>query len=111
MIRNIPCKYTQARFMAEVMEFNSNFDFLYLPPARTAKQDKNLGYAFINFRTEEDCRDFIEAFQGYRFKFFPNSVKRASVSPAELQGKDANMDYYLSSKVAKTRFTPYCVYY
>merc|ERR1719498_822434 len=51
MVRNIPCKYTQKQMMSEVSEICPNFNFLYIPPARTAKVDKNLGYCFINFTT------------------------------------------------------------
>jgi RNA recognition motif-containing protein len=107
MIRHIPCKYAQEQLMQEVLEFTSNFDYFYLPPARTAKVEKNLGYAFVNFTSQQEAEEFIEAFQGYQFKAFPNSLKRAQVNLAELQGVEANVESYWNSKVDKTKFAPW----
>merc|ERR1719335_1089416 len=45
MIRHIPCKYTQQHLLEEIRQYTEGFDFLYLPPARTSKTQKNLGYA------------------------------------------------------------------
>jgi hypothetical protein len=107
MIRHIPCKYPQEALMQEVLEFTSNFDYFYLPPARTAKVEKNLGYAFVNFTSSYDAQQFMEAFEGYAFKMFPNSLKRAQVNYAELQGVEANMESYWNSKVDKTKYAPW----
>merc|ERR1719473_1449142 len=95
MIRNIPCKYSQENVLKEVLEFSTKFDYFYLPPARTARTEKNLGYAFVNFATPAEAQEFMEAFQGYQFKMFPNSLKRAEVNYAELQGKEANWESYV----------------
>jgi RNA recognition motif-containing protein len=112
MIRHIPCKYAQEALMQEVLEFTSNFDYFYLPPARTAKIEKNLGYAFVNFRSSYDAQQFMELFQGYQFKMFPNSLKRAQVSYADIQGVEANMESYHQSKIGlskvyKAKFAPW----
>lgn len=107
MIRHIPCKYAQEQLMQEVLEFTNNFDYFYLPPARTAKVEKNLGYAFVNFNSHQEAEDFMEAFQGYQFKAFPNSLKRAQVNLAELQGVAANVESYQNSKVDKIKFVPW----
>jgi RNA recognition motif-containing protein len=111
MIRHIPCKYKQEALMKEVLAFTSNFDYFYLPPARTAKVEKNLGYAFVNFRSSQDAHEFIQAFQGYQFKVFPNSLKRAQVNYAELQGVAANLESYYNSKVDKSKFAPWMSQY
>jgi RNA recognition motif-containing protein len=107
MVRNIPCKYTQKQMMSEVSEVNSNFDFLYIPPARTAKVDKNLGYAFINFKTVSDAQSFMEGFQNHKFNLYKKSTKRAVVTYAELQGFEANVKYYRKAKVSRTKFRPF----
>jgi RNA recognition motif-containing protein len=107
MVRNIPCKYKQEEMVAEVARITENFDFLYLPPARTAKVDKNLGYAFINFRTPADAQLFMEEFQGHQFTLYKNSTKRALVLFADLQGFEDNVQYYRKSKVTRTKFRPY----
>jgi hypothetical protein len=111
MVRHIPCKYSQEALMEEVLEFSSNFDYFYLPPARTAKIEKNLGYAFINFKSLQEAEEFTHAFQGYQFKLFPNSLKRATVNYAELQGKEANLESYRKSKCYNTKFVPWVSQY
>jgi hypothetical protein len=107
MIRHIPCKYSQEHLIEEISEFTTGFDFLYLPPARTSKTQKNLGYAFLNFREAAEAQKFICDFQNHHFKRHPNSMKRAEVSFAELQGFHQNMEFYKNSKVSKSRFRPY----
>jgi RNA recognition motif-containing protein len=107
MIRNIPCKYTQAQLKEEVELLTSNFDFLYVPPARTVKVDKNLGYAFVNFLTAHDAQMFMVMFQDHEFTLYKNSPKKAKVSYAELQGFENNVHFYQKSKVSKTKFRPY----
>jgi hypothetical protein len=103
MIRHIPCKYSQEHLMQEVLEFTSNFDYFYLPPARTAKIEKNLGYAFVNFKSSFEAQQFMDQFQGYQFKMFPNSLKRATVGLADLQGVEANMESYYQSKIGMSK--------
>jgi hypothetical protein len=107
MVRNIPCKYKQSEMVEEVMRINENFDFLYLPPARTARIDKNLGYCFINFRTPADAQMFMLVFQEHQFSLYTNSTKRALVIYADLQGFEDNLQYYRKSKVTRSKFRPY----
>jgi hypothetical protein len=107
MVRNIPCKYTQKQMMMEVDEICPNFDFLYMPPARTAKVNKNLGYAFINFRTVIDAQMFMQGFQNHVFSLYKRSSKLGVCSYADLQGFEANVRYYRKAKVSRTKFRPY----
>lgn len=107
MIRNIPCKYTQTQMMEEVAGVSPNFDFLYVPPARTVKVDKNFGYAFVNFRSVQDARQFMVDFQDHAFSLYKNSPKTAKVSYAELQGLSENVKFFKKSKVSKSKFRPY----
>jgi hypothetical protein len=109
MIRNIPCKYTQPQMIAEVSKVNSNFNFLYVPPARTVKVQKNLGYSFVNFNTAEDAAQFMLDFQGHAFSLYKNSPKTAIVNYADKQGLKENMKFFKKSKVSKTKFLPYVV--
>merc|ERR1711990_378810 len=64
MVRHIPCRYTQAKLVQEVEETGIPFDFLYLPPAKHSRG--NLGYAFINFETNEGALEFLELFSGHK---------------------------------------------
>jgi RNA recognition motif-containing protein len=107
MIRHIPCKYTQEGLMEEILVYSHNFDYFYLPNARSHKVEKNLGYAFINFRSHDEATIFINNFGGYHFKLFPNSTKRAEVCFAEMQGRDKNLASFRASKAAKSKYKPW----
>ena len=63
MLRNIPNKYTREMLVKQLnLEFQGHFDFLYLPI--DFKNQCNVGYGFINFRTVEACETFVNAFHG-----------------------------------------------
>jgi len=105
MIRNIPCRYSQRNLSDEVSAVCANFDFLYMPPAR--KDGGSKGYAFVNFRDQESASMFIDQFQCHAFDKQPNSLKRAEVGFAEVQGLEKNMKFYKRCKAMKTKFQPY----
>jgi RNA recognition motif-containing protein len=109
MIRNIPCKYTQPQMVAEISRVNSNFNFVYVPPARTVKVKKNLGYSFVNFNTAQDATQFMIEFAGHNFSLYKNSPKTAIVNYADCQGLEENMKFFKKSKVSKSKFRPYVV--
>jgi RNA recognition motif-containing protein len=108
MIRNIPCKYNQDWLMQEISEVTEQFNFFYMPMAR--KSPGCLGYAFVNFVTEDDASEFLESFQGHRFPRQPNSTKRAEAAYAALQGFSKNVKFYQRSKVGKTKLRPFIKY-
>jgi hypothetical protein len=105
MIRNIPCKYKQEFVMDEVSAVAPEYNFLYMPPARRDGGSK--GYAFVNFCNEEAAHGFIKDFQGHMFYRQPNSLKRADVGYAEIQGLLKNVKFYKKCKVFKSNFQPF----
>jgi hypothetical protein len=107
MIRNVPCKLSQEELMAEVAAVNPNFNLLYLPSSR--KAIGNLGYAFVNFVSNEETMQFIEAFQDHVFLSAPRSKKRAEVAFATLQGFKENVRFFKRSRVGKSQNGPYIV--
>jgi len=93
MIRNVPYAMTVAALEQALQNvgFGDCFDFLYLPMKRN--QEKNLGFAFLNFVSPEDAAVFKKAFHGYVFEC-PTKAGcriRATVSEAHTQGYHANM--------------------
>jgi len=85
MIRHIACSYTQEQVMAFLDEagFAGKYNFVYLPsnPAKNA----NLGYAFVNFISEEyveKCKDKLDG------RVFGTSCtqKKCRVALAHMQG-------------------------
>lgn len=105
MMRNLPNKFTQHMLLTDMnqMNFLGTFDFLYLPidPATSA----NKGYAFINFLEPSVAWMFKEHYEGRKMSR-SNSEKVVSVSPASLQGFDANFTHYANSRV--NRGDPAC---
>jgi len=97
MMRNLPNKYSQQMLRDELHKagFEGLYDFLYLPIDPETQANK--GYAFINFTSPAHVWRFKEAFEGKQMARF-NSAKYVSVSPAALQGFEANYRHYSTAR-------------
>jgi len=106
MFRNIPNKYSQAGLLKEMDAhgFKGKYDFFYMP--MDVQNRTNVGYAFINFVTEEDAQLFLTAFANYRFKSFPSS-KIGTVSPGHVQGLMSNVLHFANRAVTQSRNAQY----
>jgi RNA recognition motif-containing protein len=105
LLRNIPTRYTTNWLIEEIHNTGNRCNFVHMPMAK--KFDINLGYAFINFITPAEALDFFENFQGHQFVKQPRSAKRAAVEFSSLQGFDANVEFYASRRVAKSKHAPW----
>jgi hypothetical protein len=83
MVRNIPIEYTQEML---VDEWQLPFDFLYLPCSLAS--ERNLTYAFINFKTETIATEFKEIWHKRRLRHCA-ARKTLNVSFSSVQGRDA----------------------
>jgi len=109
MIKNIPCKYTQEWLLEDIRAVSDGINFLQMPLTR--RGDMCLGYAFVNFRTAEQARDFLVRFQGKSWHRRPKSTKRADISVANEQGFEANVQKFVSSQHESTsRVKPFVDY-
>jgi hypothetical protein len=102
MLRNIPNKYTQERLVEVIFDagYVGDINFLYLPV--DFKNKCNVGYAFLNFRTEEACSRFAAEFHlANSWEKLPgfNSQKVCEVSSAKFQGLSENVSRLRSSPV------------
>lgn len=101
MLRNIPNKYTREMLIKQLkVDFNGVFDFMYLPI--DFKNKCNVGYGFINFRTQDACEFFVKSFHGVDVrKCLPglNSKKVVEVTPARVQGLIENVRRLKNSPV------------
>jgi len=102
MLRNIPNKYTRDMLVSQLnLHLRAKYDFVYLP--MDFKNGCNVGYGFINFRSCEACKAFVNRFSGVDVcKCLPginNSSKVAEVTPARVQGLDENVRRLRSSPV------------
>lgn len=98
MVRNLPNKYNQQALLRDINEagFIGTYDFLYLPV--DTETNANKGYAFINFSEPSFAWMFSQAYEGRKMPG-SNSSKVVSVSPATLQGFDANYKHYSNTRV------------
>jgi len=93
MLRNIPNKYREETLKEEVNElgFEETYDFVYLP--LDAQSRGNVGYAFINFKTEQDAWRFANIFTNHAFRRY-HSRKVGAVSVARVQGLEENQRHF-----------------
>lgn len=103
MFRNIPNKYTREMLVKQLeQELKGHFDFVYLPI--DFKNQCNVGYAFINFRSIQACEIFMLNFNGVEVrKCLPglNSRKVTEVTPARVQGFEDNVQRLRNSPVMR----------
>ncbi|KAJ5779031.1 RNA recognition motif 2 [Penicillium paradoxum] len=97
MIRNIPNKITSDQ-LKDILDESSygKYDFLYLRMDFT--HGCNVGYAFMNFGDAIDIVNLVHARQG---KTWPDCIseKKAEISYATLQGKEALVNKFRNSNV------------
>lgn len=100
MMRNLPNKYTQQLLRSELdaAGFWGLYDFLYLPI--DLETSANKGYAFLNFVDPSYAWVFRATFEGRKLGRF-NSNKVVTITPAALQGFEANHEHYSSSRVSR----------
>eukprot|EP00930_Biecheleria_cincta_P056888 TRINITY_DN42904_c0_g1_i1.p1 TRINITY_DN42904_c0_g1~~TRINITY_DN42904_c0_g1_i1.p1 ORF type:complete len:479 (-),score=76.24 TRINITY_DN42904_c0_g1_i1:140-1576(-) len=101
MIRNVPNQYHRGHFMQELdrLGFCGRYDFVYLPIDRQTQW--NVGYAFVNFESPEDCDKCMQVMSGHKFKkLHPGQQQRyAQVSVAHLQGIEDNLAHFQNTAV------------
>eukprot|EP00931_Biecheleriopsis_adriatica_P087932 TRINITY_DN62334_c0_g1_i1.p1 TRINITY_DN62334_c0_g1~~TRINITY_DN62334_c0_g1_i1.p1 ORF type:complete len:411 (-),score=111.17 TRINITY_DN62334_c0_g1_i1:138-1370(-) len=100
MMRNLPNKYTQQKLKVEIDEagFAGAYDFLYVPMDKQFGANK--GYAFINFLDNRFVHSFRTRFEGRCMSSY-KSGKIVQISPASLQGFEANYEHFSNSSVIR----------
>lgn len=104
MVRNIPTRISSSRLIEKVLSYRtpatSLVDFLYLPI--DFKTNKNLGYCFINFKSNQLAREFAEQFHGKKYLFCETSEKMLQVSLSNRQGYIRNLEVFAHTKLLDT---------
>lgn len=97
MIRNIRKHLEIHKVIAVINEqgFENAYDMVYMPARDGTGPEifRNLGYAFVNFKTTEDAARFTSTFHNLRCSL---SKKLVHIRPALLQGFHANMQMHSS---------------
>jgi len=103
MLRNIPNNYTRSMLLQKLnRSFRGSFDFLYLP--MDFESSCNMGYAFLNFRTVDECERFTAEFDGVECRVcLPgfSSAKVCRVTHARVQGLEGNIRHLRSSTIMR----------
>lgn len=101
MVRNIPVRYTQDMLLAEWPNDEvCRHDFLYLPIAIDRK--RNVSFAFVNFVSTAGALAFYSRWQRRRLQHY-NTQKPLDISPADVQGRDANLLQVVRHKTFRIR--------
>lgn len=98
MMQNVPNDYSRQMLLdlLDNLGFADKYDFVYLP--LDFKTKRSLGYAFLNFVSEEAAIKFHKAFDGFSNWGLP-SRKVCQVSWSALQGIEAHIECYRNSPV------------
>jgi hypothetical protein len=106
MIRNIPTRFTSITFvrLLEDYGFGKTFDFFYLP--MDFRSGKNMGYAFINFKSPEIGEKFNRQFNGKRLPV-STSKKVVDISPSRRQGLMENVSLFRTSDLLNSVSLPH----
>lgn len=109
MIQNLPPSLKQQELVQELdaSAFTGLYDYVFAP--RQYWTGLSVGYAFVNFVNHEDAQSFCNQWDNVPRFHGPALLK---VSPANVQGKAANMRKWLSAKglrVKQADFRPLCI--
>ena len=112
MVRNIPTRISAAKLVETVLSYRSPvtslIDFLYLPI--DFKTNKNLGYCFINFKSNSLAREFTEKFNQKKYLFCDTSEKMLQITLSNRQGYLKNLEVFTQTKLLDTwppQFRPF----
>jgi len=100
MMRNLPNCYTQLMLLQDIAAsgFRATFDFLHLPIDQQTGANK--GYAFINFVEPAYAWLFKQTYDD-KSMMKNKSRKVVLVSPADLQGFEANHGHYMTARCSR----------
>jgi len=111
MVTNVPSFLTQGALVSLLEDFTpcmrGAFDFFYCP--WDPFQDRNLGYAIINFLSRPAAADFERQWGNQPLLPGAQGGKRLRIVPAALQGRAANLRHFSGFSLAHhedPRFRP-----
>jgi len=112
MVRNLPLTAKQADLLEELKRggFSGLFDFLYMPCDFTSSEGR--GFAFINFLTPAAAGMLVGAWHRSRRFGIKLHEQALSISPASLQGFEANVrkwDIPRMRRIRNPHLKPYMV--
>ncbi|CAE8632913.1 unnamed protein product [Polarella glacialis] len=106
MIKNLPPNCSQQELLEQINQsgFSGCYNFGYLPCNFSSGQAH--GFAFVNFTSASAARDFRQAWHDRRWFYsspVPRFGPRLAVSPADVQGLQANLKRWGCSRLRRIR--------
>jgi hypothetical protein len=110
MLQNLQNTVSQRTLMDDLERsgFGDVFDFCYVPA--DFKTRLNKGFAFVNFTTPDHAESFKRLYESSRRLGVKDGTGSLRVTPAAVQGLDANVQALQKGKIARIRsrdFRPY----
>mmetsp|Transcript_126158 Transcript_126158/g.223485 ORF Transcript_126158/g.223485 Transcript_126158/m.223485 type:complete len:283 (+) Transcript_126158:134-982(+) len=101
MVQNIPLSYKQSELMDEIDKngFAGTHDFFSLPV--NARNDRNRGFAFINFMSASLADEFYSKYHGQKLR--REGSGSLCVFPSDVQGFDQNVACFLASSTGRKK--------
>lgn len=111
MLTNVPTFLTQGALVSLLEDLTKDmrgaFDFFYCP--WDPYEDKNLGYAIVNFFSRSSAADFERFWANKPLLEGGRGTKKLRLMPAALQGRAANLRHFSGFSLAHhadERFRP-----
>mmetsp|Transcript_50792 Transcript_50792/g.128072 ORF Transcript_50792/g.128072 Transcript_50792/m.128072 type:complete len:518 (-) Transcript_50792:234-1787(-) len=104
MVRNIPKTVTQVQFIEELDRcgFAGKYDYCYAP-TQSFKTRQHTGFAFVNFISGKSAQQFVTQWHNTRRFGMQTHVRALDVSPAVVQGREANLAGAGTARVRRIR--------
>lgn len=108
MVRNLPEMVSQQEVVEELNRsgFAGLFDFCYAP-IKSFQTRRSAGFAFVNFITPVAAQEFKSRWHRSRRFGMQRDSRTLDVSPAIVQGKEANMAGAGTSRIRRIRNTAF----
>eukprot|EP00928_Gymnodinium_smaydae_P069638 TRINITY_DN5323_c0_g1_i1.p1 TRINITY_DN5323_c0_g1~~TRINITY_DN5323_c0_g1_i1.p1 ORF type:complete len:235 (-),score=20.41 TRINITY_DN5323_c0_g1_i1:145-849(-) len=104
VVRNVPFEITPLQFRRNVdlSGFEGQYDILFMPVCSSTRRNK--GFGFINFLSVGIADSFAQAWhQSWEFNGVFHSPGPVIISPAQVQGRDANLRVLKRNKLLRLR--------
>jgi hypothetical protein len=104
-IGNLPnnCSKEEVLSVINSKGFAGSYDFFYLPFDFKKEIPCNVGYAFVNFVSNDKANEFKRRFEGFCDWPLRSSQKKCKISWGDIQGYEANVERWRNSTMVASQ--------
>lgn len=105
MIQNLPADVTQSELMDSLNQggFQGSYNFCYVPRAAPPAEDRNQGFAFVNFETALMASSFKASWHATYLQQRGRDGRALKITAANVQGLEANVAKWGDPRAQKNR--------